>query len=239
MIRQRSDQPNSHGALFLQAARLVDDAQHRASSDMATLLRELIDVAVKSVPGAQYAGITVAKRQSVTETAAATHRFPAMLDIIQDRCQQGPCLSAAAQQDRVCIDDLETDERWPLYREEALSQTPIRSILSFGMFGDAGTAAALNFYAEPINAFDDGSVHLGMMFATHATLVWNMVRRDQQFRAALISRDIIGQAKGMLMERFNIDATEAFRLLARLSQDSNTRVAEVARQVVEGKDAPS
>ena len=72
--------------------------------------------------------------------------------------------------------------------------------------GEGGTTAALNFYAEPVNAFTDGSVNLGLIFATHTALVWNMMRRDQQFRSALVSRDIIGQAKGMLMERFDVDA---------------------------------
>jgi hypothetical protein len=229
---------NSDSGMLLQAAQLVADIQQRSSSDTGALLRELIEAAAGSVPGAQYAGITVTKQHCPNETAAATHRYPALLDIVQDRCQQGPCLSAAAQQDRVRVDDLRTDVRWPLYREEALRQTPIRSILSFGMFGDGNTTAALNFYAEPINAFDDGSVNLGMMFATHAALLWNMVRRDQQFRTALVSRDIIGQAKGMLMERFNIDAAEAFRLLTRLSQESNIRVAQLAQQVVAGDHAP-
>ena len=199
---------NSQSGMLLRAAQLLADIQHRSSSDTGVLLRELIEGAAGLVPGAQYAGITVTKPQCPSETAAATHRYPAVLDIVQDHYRQGPCLSAAAQQDRVRVDDLGTDERWPLYREEALRQTPIRSILSC------------------------------MMFATHAALVWNMVRRDQQFRTALVSRDIIGQAKGMLMERFNIDAAEAFRLLTRLSQESNTRVAQLAQQVVAGDHAP-
>jgi GAF domain-containing protein len=228
----------SQSGMLLQAAQLIADIQHRTSSDTGALLGELIEGAAGSVPGAQHAGITVTKPHRPSETAAATQHYPAVLHVVEDRCQQGPCLSAAAQQDRVRVDDLGTDERWPLYREEALRQTPIRSILSFGLFGDGNTTAALNFYAEPINAFDDGSVNLGMMFATHAALVWNMARRDQQFRTALVSRDIIGQAKGMLMERFHIDAAEAFKLLARLSQESNTRVAELSHHVVAGDRAP-
>jgi len=230
----RSDSVSSQSAMFVQAAQLVADVQRRASSDADALLRELIAGASESVPGAQYAGITVTKRQRPSETAAATHRYPVVLDGIQLRCRQGPCLSAAAQQDRVRVDDLGTDERWPLYRAQALKETPIRSILSFGMFGDSQTTAALNFYAEPINAFDDGSVNLGIIFATHTALVWNMVRRDQQFRTALVSRDIIGQAKGMLMEHLGIDAAVAFGLLKRFSQESNTPVAQVAQQVVDG-----
>jgi AmiR/NasT family two-component response regulator len=102
------------------------------------------------------------------------------------------------------------------------------------MFGDGQTTATLSFYAEPINAFDDGSVDLGMIFATHTALVWNMARSDQQFRTALVSRDIIGQAKGMLMERFDIDAAAAFGLLTRVSQESNTPVALIAQRVIAG-----
>jgi len=227
---------SSQSAMFLRAAQLVADLQQRACFDTGALLRDLIEGAAESVPGAQYAGITVTKRRRPSETAAATHHYPVLLDKIQNHYQQGPCLSAAAKQDSVRIDDLGADQRWPLYRAQALKQTPIRSILSFGMFGDGQTTAALNFYAEPVNAFDDGSVNLGMIFATHTALVWNMVRRDQQFRAALVSRDFIGQAKGMLMERFDIDAGAAFGLLKRASQESNTPVAQVARRFIAGDD---
>ena len=71
----------------------------------------------------------------------------------------------------------------------------------------------------------------GLIFATHTALAWNMLRRDEQFRSALASRDVIGQAKGMLMERFGIDAVRAFDLLKRLSQDSNTPLHEVAERL--------
>jgi AmiR/NasT family two-component response regulator len=102
------------------------------------------------------------------------------------------------------------------------------------MFREGGTTAALNFYAEPVNAFDDGSVNLGLIFATHTALVWNMMGRDLQFRSALVSRDVIGQAKGRLMERFDIDAAEAFELLRQMSQESNTPITHIARRVVTG-----
>jgi GAF domain-containing protein len=157
-----------------------------------------------------------------------------MLDEIQSRYQQGPCLAAAALQETVRIDDLVRDDRWPLYRGAAIRQTPIRSLLSFGMFKEGGASAALNFYAESPNVFDDGSVNLGLLFATNAALVWNMMRRDQQFRIALASRDIIGQAKGRLMERFDVDAAKAFERLKQMSQDANTPIAQVAQRVTDG-----
>ncbi|HXO48108.1 MAG TPA: ANTAR domain-containing protein, partial [Mycobacterium sp.] len=88
-----------------------------------------------------------------------------------------------------------------------------------------------NFYAESPDVFDDESVNFGLIFATHAALVWNMMRRDQQFRVALVSRDIIGQAKGRLMERLGIDAAEAFERLKQMSQEANTPIAQVAQRV--------
>jgi AmiR/NasT family two-component response regulator len=71
------------------------------------------------------------------------------------------------------------------------------------------------------------------MLATNTALAWNLLRRDQQFRSALASRDIIGQAKGLVMERFGVDAVQAFELLRRLSQDSNTPVSGVAHRLVD------
>ena len=105
--------------------------------------------------------------------------------------------------------------------------------MAFQLFADQRTMVALNFYADQPHAFDDGAVELGLMMATHTALAWNLVRRDEQFRSALASRDLIGQAKGMIMERFTINASEAFELLKRLSQTSNQPLAVIARQLVE------
>lgn len=218
-------------AAHLKAAQSVADL-HRRAAHSSALLGELTACAVKSVPGARYAGLTVTKKKRHSETAAATHQYCVLLDEVQNHCQQGPCLTAAGLQRTIRIDDLARDDRWPLFREKAIAETPVRSVLSLGLLKEGGTTAALNFYAEATNAFDDTSAELGLIFATHAGLVWDLVRRDQQFRAALVSRDIIGQAKGKMMERFNIDADEAFNMLKLVSQHSNTPVAQVAQRVV-------
>jgi AmiR/NasT family two-component response regulator len=105
----------------------------------------------------------------------------------------------------------------------------------FQLFADHHTMGALSFYAEQPNVFDDEAAELGLILATHTALAWNTLRRDGQFRSALASRDIIGQAKGMIMERFKIDALQAFELLKRLSQNSNAPLVAVARQLVEAE----
>jgi AmiR/NasT family two-component response regulator len=101
-----------------------------------------------------------------------------------------------------------------------------------------GPTASLNRYAESPDAFDDESVELGLVFAAHTSVAWNSMRREQQFRSALASRDAIGQAKGILMERFNIDAIAAFELQRRVSQESNTRLTDIAERLVATKPTP-
>lgn len=216
----------------MQSLRAADDPECELS------LAELTDAALKAMPGADYAGITVAHRDGEVTSASATHYYVSMLDDLQHQHRQGPCLSAAWEQSVIRVRDLDTDHRWPQYRLGAMAQTPIRSLLCFQMFADHKTMGALSFYADRPDAFDDAAVEIGVIYATHAALAWRLLRREQEFRSALASRDLIGQAKGMIMERFSIDAVQAFELLKRLSQSSNTPVIDVARQLVEAGRNP-
>ncbi|OBB99234.1 GAF and ANTAR domain-containing protein [Mycobacterium sp. 852002-40037_SCH5390672] len=221
------NQPNE----LLRLTELVRDLQQNMPADGRPTLDALVHGAAESVPGAQHAGVTIATRRYL-DTPSATDQYPTVLDGIQERQGEGPCLSAAWDQHTIRIDDLAADARWPRYRREALQRTPIRSVLSFRLFAFKHTAGALNLYASQTHAFDDESLEVGLTFATLLSLAWNIVQRNEQFRAAMASRDIIGQAKGMLMQRFGIGAVGAFELLKRLSQESNTPVADVAVRLV-------
>jgi transcriptional regulator with GAF, ATPase, and Fis domain len=221
--------------IIREVAELVHTLQQQENTDVDTVLAELTESAVSAMPGAQYASITIASHNGKVRTASATHRYPALLDEIQQRHEQGPSLSAAWEQHVIRINDMKLEDRWPAYCREVVEETPVRSIISFQLFADHYAMGALNFYAEQPHAFDDEAVEMGLTLATHTALAWNMIRRDEQFRSALASRDIIGQAKGMIMERFKIDAVQAFELLKRLSQSSNTPLAVVARQLVESE----
>jgi GAF domain-containing protein len=221
-------------AVVAQLTELVSNLE-RDETDTEAGLHELIDSGVRHVTGCQYAGITLAEKSKGVTNVVATHRYPMVLDAIQNQYREGPCLEAAWQHHTMHIHDLNVDERWPRYQRHALEQTPIRSILSYELFADHGSMAALNFYADRPRAFTDESVELGNVFATHIALAWSMMRRQDQFRSALASRDIIGQAKGVVMERFNLDAVEAFELLSRLSQQSNTRLADIAKSLIDSE----
>lgn len=211
---------------------LVHTLNQRARVEADAALDELVGNLVGHMPGAQHAGVTLATSGGDVQTLSSTDSYPATLDDIQRRNREGPCLLAAWKHHVIRVDDLSCEARWPAFCREAVATTPVRSILAFELFTGDGTTGALNFYSHSANAFDDDAVELGLALATHAALALHMVRRDAQFRSALASRDVIGQAKGMLMERFDIDAVQAFELLKRLSQTTNTALAEIAEQVV-------
>ncbi|HKV20370.1 MAG TPA: ANTAR domain-containing protein, partial [Mycobacterium sp.] len=86
---------------------------------------------------------------------------------------------------------------------------------------------------ETPNAFSEETKAVGLVFAAHSSVAWNAARRDEQFKKALSSRDLIGQAKGMLMERYGVGAIQAFDLLRKLSQDSNTPLIQIAADLIE------
>lgn len=217
-----------------QLVELVSNVQ-RENGGTAAGLHELIDNGVRHVTGSQYAGITLAEKGKSVSSVVATHRYPMVLDAIQNRYAEGPCLTAAWEHHVMHIADLNAEQRWLRYRRCALEQTPIRSILSFELFADANSMAALNFFADTPHAFGEESLELGTVYATHIALAWSMLRRQDEFRSALASRDIIGQAKGVIMERFSLDAVEAFELLTRLSQQSNTRLVDIAAALIDSE----
>ncbi|MDT5339466.1 MAG: hypothetical protein QOD90_4971 [Mycobacterium sp.] len=224
-----------YSSKIAEMAALLVDVPQRGEHDGDRAMAEITDSATRAVPGAQYAGITMVSKRDGIRNVAATHPYVLELDEVQRRNQEGPCLTAAWENHTVRVDDLATDERWPKYRVAALESTPIRSIVSFRVFAGEADSGALNFFAERPHAFTEEALELGMIFATHAAIAWGMLRRDRQFRSALASRDVIGQAKGMLMERFDLDAVRAFDLLKRLSQDSNTPLHDVAERLTSSR----
>ncbi|HZA10706.1 GAF and ANTAR domain-containing protein [Mycobacterium sp.] len=213
-------------------ADIVRELHARAEPDADTVIAELAEHAAVEIPGAQYAGITITRDHKHIDTPAATHRYPMLLDKIQQRYGEGPCLTSAWDEKTIEVSDLEHDARWPAYRRDALAETPIRSIMAFQLFIADQTMGALNVYADEPGAFGEESKTIGLIFAAHTSVAWNAARRDQQFRKALASRDIIGQAKGMIMERYGVDAVQAFDMLRKLSQDSNTAVTQIAADLV-------
>jgi GAF domain-containing protein len=227
--------------IHIQLADLARSMHAKASLGPDAVLAEITASAVRLIDGAVSAGITVTKkrptpkRRAVVDTLAPTDDDARQFDLLQQQCGQGPCLDAAWQHRTIRVTDLLTDDRWPRLREAVRDHSPIRSSVSYELFTHTEGMGALNVYATGPHAITDAAVENGYALAAHAALVFDAARKHDQFHSALSSRDTIGQAKGIIMERFNIDATAAFDLLTKLSQDSNVTVAEISRTLAASK----
>ncbi len=196
-----------------------------------SMLTALTSGLLTTVEAAAFANITVADDGHVA-SIAVTDPIAARIDELQAKHDMGPCLMAAWRLDHVVIDDYGTDTRWPLFTDDVVVQTPVRSSVSFQLYRSASSMGALNIHADHPHAFTAAAIATGRTFATQAALALHIDTRQQQFNAALSSRDVIGQAKGMLMQEYKIEASAAFEMMRKISQDSNTKLIDIANQVV-------
>ncbi|MFC9553813.1 GAF and ANTAR domain-containing protein [Rhodococcus sp. NPDC056960] len=199
-------------------------------------LEVITRAAVEVVPGAEHAGITLVRKGRRFESRAATSPLPHTIDDLQHRLRDGPCLQAIWEHETVLVPDMSAESRWPRFAPAAAA-AGARSMLAFRLYTTENTMGALNLHASRVGAFDDASISVGGTLATHAAIALIATLREQQFRDALASRDVIGQAKGMLMERHGIDADQAFARLTAQSQRANLPLNEVALKTVENEHA--
>jgi ANTAR domain/GAF domain len=224
--------------VYVKMAELVRDMSAKVPDDPTDVLQELLESAVFHIPGCAYASVTTMVGREEAATPVTTHEEARVVDALQVKHGEGPFLQAASESEIVLVPDLESEERWPQFTADVCDRTPVRSMAIFQLYVARGGLGTLNLYANAPNAFDVDARDLGYVYASHAAVVWGTAQRGDQFRSALASRDIIGQAKGMLMERFDIGAVQAFDLLRRLSQDANERLVDIADKLVQ-QDHPA
>jgi transcriptional regulator with GAF, ATPase, and Fis domain len=213
-------------------ARQLSELARELQADISTeaLLKRIAVAAVTEVDGARYAGITLLAGQEFT-TAAASGELVGRLDRMQYQAGEGPCLDAARQHKTVRCDDLRAATRWPRFAAQAVS-VGVLSVLSFQLFAGDDSFGALNIYAADAAAFGPDSESTGILLASHAALAMAAARTQAGLLTALDSREVIGQAKGILMERYKITTVEAFALLVASSQAVNRKLRDVAGHLV-------
>ncbi len=169
-------------------------------------------------------------RGGVIKTPAASSQVAYDSDMAQYATGQGPCLEAIRQHETIVMDDLETEERWPDYRARVL-ELGVRSMISFRLFVTDDSMGALDMYSRRPNAFDWRSQLVGQVFAAQASVAMKAALIEEGLKTAIQSRDVIGQAKGILMARRRLTADMAFDVLKQLSQDRNEKLTEVAATI--------
>ena len=222
----------------LLAGRLSDLARSLESEDdVQDTLNAIVHAAVGTVPGAQYASISSVLHRREICTRAATDELARAVDRAQFEAGEGPCLETLYEQQTVRVADLRGEQRWPTFSHQA-AELGIASMLSVRLYVDGDDLGALNLFSERTDAFDDESEHVALLFAAHAAVAMAGAQQQEQLRQAISTRDLIGQAKGIVMERFKVTGDQAFTLLVRVSQTSNRKLYEVAEQLVRSGELP-
>jgi transcriptional regulator with GAF, ATPase, and Fis domain len=231
-----ADQPVSDDELSRVLAVLslqrIDRQSLAATLDhMATLARDVI-------PAADYAAITIL-RDGKPETIVATDPVIELVDQVQYDVESGPCLDAYTTAKVFRIDETDDEKRWPEFARTA-SVHGIHSTLSLPLMTDGEGIGALNLYSRTVRGFSTADEVHGQRFSNPAAVVvanaylfWECRRLAENLEAAMASRAVIEQAKGMLMGQHGVDADGAFDLLRRASQRENVKLREVARRLVE------
>ena len=226
----------SEQANFALAARMAELARAVAAPSTAEeIFSEVTTAAVEVIPGVDTAGILLITKGGKFESHAGTTDLPHELDELQHTFQEGPCMEAALSDAIVRTNDFRDEKRWPSYSPEVV-KLGVLSGLSFRLYTADRTTGALNLFGFQPREWDEQAQTVGAVLAAHAAAAIMANRQGEQLISALATRDRIGQAKGIIMERFGVDDMRAFGLLRQLSQESNTVLTEIAQRVIDSRD---
>ncbi|TCM48900.1 GAF domain-containing protein [Kribbella sp. VKM Ac-2568] len=185
-----------------------------------------------------HAGVALAQRGRHFETIAVTDPLVEQSDQLQLDCGEGPSLAVLANRDTVVIADTESDDRWPVWGPKAAA-LGLRSVLTVRLHTSGSTLGVLQLFNTEPHAFDADDDAVAHILARHASVALSNARQEASLWHAIDARKLIGQAQGILMERFGIDGDQAFAVLRRYSQDNNIKLRDVAQRLIETRKLPS
>jgi GAF domain-containing protein len=213
-----------------------------AAGSVTETLAQVVELAVDTIEGCDFAGIFLVEDDVVT---SPIHTDPIVdeVDDLQNELGEGPCLDAMSHRAIFYGGDLVEDDRWPEFGRRA-SAAGIRSVLALPL-PDNGGSGALNLYARFPGAFGVLDRAKAVILASLAGLALSAARthedeerRADNLNAALATREVIGQAQGILMERERVSSGQAFDVLRRASQHLNRKLRDVAQDLVDTGERP-
>ena len=210
-------------------ASMAADWQQAAVADYSRLA-DIVSGAVGLVPGCEHAALVVYDDRQQLVAKAVSGPETAPMIALQNELKEGPCRQTAATNMVMRAADVLTDRRWPRFAPRA-RQLGIGSMLCTPLLAGHRSYGSLSMASGTPDAFDEESESLAAIFAAHAAIALADAERLDTLRLALDSRDLIGQAKGILMERYGLSADAAFRVLVRESQTTNTKLRAVSESL--------
>jgi GAF domain-containing protein len=205
----------------------------------AELTRLIIEGAVKLIPAADYAVVRrFAGHRELQMEVATDDLIPRRLMELQNELSEGPCIDAIETGEQIRVADITVETRWPRFAVAA-GQLGVLGMLSTPMDLSDRTVGCLALIGTTAD-FDDEAVSLARIFAVHAGIALSGAARQESLSTALGTREVIGQAKGILMERFKMTEEVAFAALVKVSADNNTKLRIVCEELCNtGVLAPS
>ncbi|HSK60571.1 MAG TPA: ANTAR domain-containing protein [Actinomycetospora sp.] len=227
--RDEEDEEDELLTALLASARGIAGAERIADA-----LPWIAQGAVAVVPDVRDVGVAVRARSGMLACGGHTTATAARVDQAQLEMAEGPCIDAVAGADTVVLPNTATETRWPRFVRQAVRHG-VRASLSVRLTS-ACPVGALNLHVTQ-HALDDRATRTrtrrcARMFVAYASLALAGADRLEELEGALARRDVIGQAKGILMQRYDVDADEAFSRLRRASQTTNTKLYDVATWLV-------
>jgi len=185
----------------------------------------------------RYAGVTLQKRGKTIETLATTDPVVTGLDELQTRLGEGPDLDLVSDRVGVIVSDTRTETRWPEWSRHA-AEAGIRSMLGTRLYTPTRTVGTLNLYDPAPDHFDVDDQAVAHVMARHAAAALAKARKTANLWHAIDARKRIGQAQGMLMERYELSEDQAFQVLVRYSQNNNMKLRDVAEELISTRTLP-
>lgn len=226
-----ADEGREQAGDFAQLALRLHDAD-----TLEDTVGRVLEFAVRELD-CSYAGVIFVHSGKRVETVAATDPLVERLDEIQLESGEGPDLEVIGERRGIVVPDLETDGRWPAWSGLVVG-AGVRSMLGTPLSTEEQVLGSLNFYDVRAGHFTEEHLEVAGVLARHAAVALDAAREADNLWRAIGSRHLIGMAQGILMERFAIDADEAFSVLRRYSQDGNVKLRVVAEQVVTRRRLP-
>jgi len=196
-------------------------------------LTAIAQAAQSTVPGFDQVGISLMHSDGAIETMAYTGDLVPQLDSLQYDLKDGPCVSSLVEEPVIVVDHLRSEQRWQKYIPEAI-RMGVQAQMALRLYVDEnGTIGGINLYSTETEEIDPQAPQIAELFAAQAAAALGHAQHAEQLNEALRTRQKIGEAIGILIERYKIDEQRAFNFLVRLSQNTNVKVRVVAEQVVD------
>ncbi len=232
------------GAPLEAAARFAELSEELlAEHDEAKVLSQICDRARDYVPGVDFCGITLRGPRRRLETFCSTDAKAEECDALQRDLGEGPCMEAAHDVQRLfVVGDVSTDARWPRWGPKA-AEIGVRSLVSVKLSSDTisedhAPLGALNMYSTERDRFDADLVEIARIYVVHCANAVAQARQVTGLETAIDRRHLIGVAQGVLMQRYGLSQQSAFDVLQRYSTTTNTKLRDVAAEVVERRSLP-